>query len=441
MRHRISSVEEESIAYELGILPGDFLLMIDGNEIIDIFDYRINLHSANLLVEIEKAEGEVWELDIEKEYDEDIGLVFESPLMSPIKLCENKCIFCFVDQEPMGLRKTLYVKDDDWRLSFLQGNFVTLTNVTDAEATRIAKLHLSPLYISVHAACETVRRKMMNFRGDDNLFHFIHLFGEAGIEMHFQIVLCKGINDGDVLTDTLIKLKGIKGAKSIAIVPAGLTKHRLGLYPLESFTSSDQIPFSAHELMRIPVYMSDEWYMKKHGSCLPAYETYNDFPQLSNGVGMTRLFEHDFKTALNQIAVKNDVGFTTHTMAKREVYRKTVFIVTGVLAESFIRQIAFMFEGMFKHVQISVFPIANHFYGDSITVSGLLTGGDIICQLNGKCECDVLFLPENAFRTQTEEMIDGMTLSQIKKLLNIRVLIGSQNGSKFFKQLYEETIC
>ena len=430
MKHEISSVEEESIAYELGILPGDFLLVVNGKEIIDVLDYRFSLHSSNLLVEIEKPDSEVWELDIEKDYYEDLGLGFVSPLMSDVKLCKNNCIFCFVDQEPKNLRKTLYIKDDDWRLSFLQGNFVTLTNVTDIEAVRIANLHLSPLYISVHATNETIRRKMMNFKGDDNLFRYLHLFGKSGIEMHFQIVLCKGINDGEVLAETLDNLKRIKGAKSIAIVPAGLTKHRVGLYPLEPCTTFEPIAFSAHDLNSVPVYLSDEWYMSKHGLNLPAYETYHDFPQLSNGVGLTRLFEHDFVAALKQVSKTRQVS-----------YHKSVIIVTGVLAEAFMRQLTLMFEEEFGHIHISVVPIINHFYGESITVSGLITGDDIINQLKGKCICDVLFLPENAFRVHSEEMIDGVTRTQLEKLLKVRVRIGSQDGGIFLRQLLEESLC
>ena len=433
MRHKISVVEDESIAYELGVLPGDFLVSVNGKKIIDILDYRFCLHSESLVIEIEKSDGEMWELDIEKEFDEDLGLIFELPLMSEIKLCKNSCLFCFVDQEPDGLRDTLYVKDDDWRLSFLHGNFVTLTNVSKSEALRIAGLHLSPLYISVHAADESVRKKMMNLSGDDNLFRYLFMFGNAGIKMHFQIVLCKGINDGEVLEDTLKKLREIKGAESVAIVPAGLTKHRQNLYPVIPYTSHEakmlisrqkSVEYLAKDCFEI--YFSDEWYILADIK-LPTYRKYKDFPQLSNGVGLVRLFEHSFKAALKNL--------TKHCIAK------SICIVTGTLAAAFMKRLAYLLNKKLIKVRVTVIAIKNHFYGESVTVSGLITGVDIINQLGGKCNCDVLFLPENAFRSKAEEMIDGITRAQLEENLNVRVRIGSQNGGDFVKQLYEEILC
>ena len=440
MKHEISAVKRGSIAYELNILPGDFLLTVDGDEVIDVLDYQFRVQSENLIVEIEKSDAEVWEMEIEKEYDEDLGLDFVLPLMSELKQCKNNCIFCFIDQEPKGLRKTLYIKDDDWRLSFLHGNFVTLTNVTESEAKRIASLHLSPLYISVHAASESVRRKMMNFTGEDNLFKFLHMFGDAGIQMHFQIVLCKGINDDEVLTHTIKELKKIKGAASIAIIPAGLTKHRHGLYPLKPFTGSDLLVLSVKGIwfstkfdlfkFSVPVFFSDEWYLMK-GSLqkMPDFEQYLDFPQLANGVGMTRLFEHDFVAAVKE--------FFKPSTPKT----KSIFIVTGTLSASFMRRLAFLFGEYLINVRITVIPIINHFYGESITVSGLLTGRDVMDQLNGRCECDVLYLPENAFMFGTEEMLDGITRTQLEDRLETHVRIGSQNGGIFARQLYEEVSC
>ena len=439
------AVKHGSIAYELSIIPGDFLLAVDGENVIDVLDYRFRVQSEHLIIEIEKSCGEVWEMEIEKEYDEDLGIDFVLPLLSELKLCKNNCIFCFVDQEPKGLRETLYVKDDDWRMSFLHGNFVTLTNVAENEAKRIASLHLSPLYISVHAASESVRRKMMNFSGEDNLFRYLHMFGDAGIQMHFQIVLCKGINDDDVLINTLNELGKVKGAKSIAVVPAGLTKHRHGLYPLESFTGSDVLVQSLKRLCfntqldehlstskskAVPIFYSDEWYLMKGSSQkLPDYEHYLDFPQLANGVGLTRLFEFDF-ISMVKILPKPSLLNT-----------KTIFIATGILAATFMRQMAFLFDESLESVRITVIAIKNHFYGESITVSGLLTGCDVINQLRGKCDCDVLYLPENAFKVGTDEMIDGVTRLQLEERLNVRVRIGSQNGGIFARQLYEEVLC
>ena len=425
MKHKISTVEEGSIAGEMGITPGDFLLTINSNKVLDVFDYRFMLQVNSLIIEIEKPDGEVWEIDIAKDEDDDLGMAFDPPLMSDIKLCKNNCIFCFVDQEPPGLRKTLYVKDDDWRLSFLFGNFVTLTNVTWEEAFRIRDLHLSPLYISIHATDNPTRSKMMNLVCSDSLLSFLRLFGEAGIEMHFQIVLCKNINDGKVLFDTLSLLATIRGAKSVAIVPAGVTKHREGLYPLETFTSPDAIGL-IHQIAifrsSLAVYLSDEWFLLAK-SPLPTFNKYNDFPQLSNGVGLVRLFEYDFLMALDELT--------------GSVETAAIGIVTGTLATPFIRGLMSWFTNKFTDVRFSIFTILNVFYGETITVSGLLTGADIINQLEDKCSCDVLFLPGSAFRSGTDEMIDGKTLTELEQTLKIPVRVGSQDGGKFAKQLYE----
>ena len=436
MKHKITEVEEESIGSELGVLPGDFLFSINGRPILDVLDYRFRMHTVNVLVEIEKQDGEIWELDIEKGENEDIGLIFEQPLMSDIKLCRNKCIFCFVDQEPPGLRNSLYVKDDDWRLSFLHGNFVTLTNLSREEANRIAHMHLSPLNISVHTVDMDLRKTMMGQKNSGNLFHYLSMFSEAGIIMNFQIVLCKGINDGDVLNDSILMLQELRGANSLAVVPVGLTKHRNGLPLLSSFSEEEaakvilQVETFQNLFIRKRssafVFLADEWYIMAQVP-LPSYNSYEGFPQLSNGVGMIRLFEHDFLMTLNNLP-KSEVS-------------KSICIVTGVLASSFVIEIAKKFCNKFKNIKLRILEIKNHFYGESVTVSGLLTGRDIINQLNGICDYDVLFLPENAFRTQTDEMIDGATRTLIEETLNIRVLKGSQYGSEFAMQLFREMLC
>ena len=435
MRHKISAVEVDSIASELGVRPGDFLLAIDGDTIIDVLDYRFRLHTEKLLVEIEKPNGEIWELDIEKGEDDELGLVFELALMSDIKLCKNKCIFCFVDQEPKGLRKTLYVKDDDWRLSFLHGNFVTLTNISVEEAKRIASLHLSPLNISVHAADLDLRNSMMGSRV--NLFRYLRLFSDAGIDMNFQVVLCKGINDGAVLDATINKLENLPGAASLAVVPVGLTRHREGLASLELFSSDEaakvisQVEAVQDQFIKKRnssfVFLSDEWYIIA-GLPLPSYFRYESFPQLSNGVGLLRLFERDF---LDELAI-----------LPKSFASKSYTIITGALAVSFMKSLASKLCKKFKNVKITVAEIKNYFYGTSVTVSGLLTGEDIINQLACKCHnTDALFLPGNAFRANSEEMIDGITRSELEKQFNKRMLIGSQNGSEFARQMYKELLC
>ena len=437
MKHRISAVEDESISSELGVVPGDLLLTIDGKTIIDVLDYRFRLHAENIVVEIEKPDGEIWELDIEKDENEDIGLIFEIPLMSDVKLCKNNCVFCFVDQEPPGLRKTLYVKDDDWRLSFLHGNFVTLTNLSDEEVGRIAELHLPELNISVHSTDLDLRKSMMGTQSAGNLFQHIRTLSNAGIAMNFQIVLCKGINDGKILESTVLTLEKMAVAKSLAVVPVGLTKFRDGLTPLDSFLPDEaaviisQIEKMQHQFIKKRkssfVFLSDEWYIMA-GFNLPSLNKYESFLQLSNGVGMIRLFEHDFINRLKQLPKSDNDKFMT--------------VISGALANSFIRSLVADFCNKFKNAKITVIEVKNFFYGETVTVSGLLTGEDILSQYKKSCQNESsLFLPGNAFRINSEEMIDGLTRSQLEKNLDVCVIIGSQNGGDFCGQLYKELIC
>ncbi|MCL1884901.1 MAG: DUF512 domain-containing protein [Defluviitaleaceae bacterium] len=434
--HEIAKIVPGSIAWELEIAPGDFLLQINGKEIQDVLDYRFEVESEELLLEVQKGgnpsegSGEIWELEIEKDAEEDLGIVFKEPLMSKKRECTNKCIFCFVEQQPKGLRPSLYVKDDDIRLSFLHGNYVTLTNLSVNEIERIAGYHLSPLRISVHASDLGVREKMMNNKNAKNLFNALEIFSEAEIKMHFQVVLCKGVNDG-ILEETIMALQNIKGAESLAVVPAGITRHREGLYPLQPFSGSEagnilRIVKNYQEIYREKVgksfvFAADEWYIMS-GEALPNYEQYEDFPQLDNGVGMLRLFEQEFLDVLKNSKPK-------------ETRKITIGIITGQAAANHMQNLASAYEKQFSHTKIMIHPIRNDFFGENITVSGLLTGTDIIAQLKGKITADMLFIPENAFRVNTEEMLDGTTLESLAAELNAPIKIGSTNGSIFKKQL------
>jgi len=433
IKHEISKVTTNSIADKLGASVGDFLRLINGEEVQDILDYRFRIQEECLVIEIEKANGEIWELDIEKDPDEDLGLEFKQSLMSYKKRCRNKCVFCFVDQQPEGLRPSLYIKDDDPRLSFLIGNYVTLTNLSDKEIRRLAGFHLSPLRISVHAADLDLREKMMGTPAARNLFDAIEIFNNAGIEMHFQIVLCKGLNDSAHLDHTIEKLMAITpGAKSLAVVPAGLTRHRDGLFPLTPFTKED-----ARELINYfnstiegNVFLSDEWYILA-GEPLPQYDYYGDFPQLDNGVGVLRLFERGFLRGLN-------------CKCKPRNYRRWlrgkqmhIGIVTGTAAGAFMRSIAARFIKKHPHIKISVYEIENDFFGKTVTVSGLLTGQDVVAQLKGRHNTGVLVLPENVFRAGVKQkvMLDGTTLEELQKELGVSVVVGSCDGNRFCRQL------
>jgi len=372
LSHKIKEIIPDSIAEELEIAPGDILLQINGQKIRDVLDYRFLVQSEELTLEIQTPD-EIWELEIEKDADEDLGIIFEQPLMSEKRNCRNKCIFCFIDQQPPGMRPSLYVKDDDVRLSFLHGNYVTLTNLSSREIKRIADYHLSPLRISVHAADLELRKKMMGCAAAANLFEALEAFGNAGISMHFQVVLCKGINDGTNLDYTIETLSKQRGAESLAVVPAGITRFRKGL---EAFTTAeaeaviDQVEKRQAEFLKKTgksfVFAADEWYIMTDRP-LPKYNRYEDFPQLDNGVGMLRLFEYEFLQAKREAncGIRKDIR---------------IGIITGLAAEKFMRELVKDFQN------ITVFPIVNNFFGESITVSGLLTGADIIAQLKNYSE-------------------------------------------------------
>jgi len=435
MTHEIIEIIPNSIADELEIAPGDILLQINGKKIQDVLDYHFFVKEEYITIEIQKPNGEIWELEIEKDAEEDLGMAFKQPLMSETRRCANNCIFCFISQQPKGLRESLYIKDDDIRLSFLHGNYVTLTNLSNQEITRIANYHLSPLRISVHAADLTIRKKMLN-NPSENLHTALTTFGNAGIKMHFQIVLCKGINDLGHLGETITYLKALKGAESLAIVPAGLTRHRNNLYPLQPFTPDDAKNIIT-QIQNHPkgfVFAADEWYIMA-GQPLPTYDHYGDFPQLDNGVGMVRLFEHEFLEDLGGFAPNPPHAFLKKSVAKNF----DIGIITGAAAAGFMRGLGSEFERCYPHVRINVYAIKNNFFGENITVSGLLTGEDIIAQLKGCVVDDVLFLPENAFRDGTQTMLDGTTLSQLSTALSIPIKIGSTHGNEFLNQLSSYT--
>ena len=439
IKHEISKIKKHSIADKMGASVGDFLRSINGEEVRDVLDYRFRIQEECLLVEIEKANGEIWELDIEKDPDEDLGLEFKQSLMSHKKRCRNKCVFCFIDQQPEGLRPSLYIKDDDPRLSFLIGNYVTLTNLSEEEVRRLAGYHLSPLRISVHAADLDLREKMMGTPAARNLFDALEIFNNAGIEMHFQIVLCKGLNDGAYLENTIRKLMTIKpGAKSLAIVPAGLTRHRDGLYPLTPFTKED-----AREIINSSdtnfvsdenVFFSDEWYILA-GQPLPKYSQYGNFPQLDNGVGVLRLFEREFLRAMknkNQlIRISYRLKYFFNRLRGKQV---RIGIVTGTAAAAFMRSIAARFMTKHPWAKITVHEIENNFFGKTVTVSGLLTGQDVIAELKGKHNANVLILPENAFRVGVRQkvMLDGVTRRELERELGANVAVGSTDGGMFY---------
>ena len=432
--HQIRSVEAGSIAQEMGIEAGDSLLAINGEEVEDIFDYQYLIQDEYIEVLIRKPSQEEWLLEIDKEYEEDLGLVFENGLMDDYRSCCNKCIFCFIDQMPPGMRETLYFKDDDSRLSFLQGNYVTLTNLSDRDVERIIRYHLSPINISFQTTNPQLRCRMLNNRFAGEALKKTERFFEAGIEMNGQIVLCKGINDGEELEKSLRDLsRYLPYLRSVSVVPVGLSRYREGLYPLQPFTKEDakkvleQIHRWQKELFDRYglhfVHASDEWYILA-GQELPDEDNYDGYLQLENGVGMLRLLMEEFRDSLRQLEENG-------AMARWQGKKREVSAVTGRISAPYIRRMADRLEEKFPGLTVHLYPIRNDFFGEQITVTGLLTGQDIIAQLKGKELGEELLLPVNVLRSGENVLLDDVTTQDISKALQVPVNIVKSSGYDF----------
>ena len=454
--HRIDAIEEGSIAQEMGIEAGDVLLSVNGKPVRDVFDYHFLINDAVLKVLIRKPDGREWELEIEKDYYEDLGIVFENGLMDDYRSCSNRCIFCFIDQMPPGMRDTLYFKDDDSRLSFLQGNYVTLTNMTDEDVERIITYKLAPINISVHTTNPELRCKMLHNRFAGDALQKIRRFYEAGIEMNGPIVLCRGINDGAELERSIRDLSGyLPYMESVSVVPVGLTKYREGLYPLESFTREDarevldmverwqKICFDRHG--KHFIHASDEWYLLAERP-FPPEEVYDGYVQLENGVGMMPLLQSEFEAALaadqeesRQQEKKEGFFRKARRMRgrkKEDVQKKRAFsIATGKLAAPLLRKLSAEFLCWHPDTEIYVYAIQNDFFGEKITVSGLLTGQDIRRQLEGKPLGEKLLLPCNLLRSGEEVFLDDMTLGELEKALQVPVHIVKSDGQSLFDEM------
>ena len=432
--HIIKSVKPSSIAEELGITPGDILLQINSTDIIDIFDYQYLVQDEYIEVLIRKADGEEWLLEIDKEYDEDLGVEFENGLMDDYRSCHNKCIFCFIDQMPKGMRDTLYFKDDDSRLSFLQGNYVTLTNMSDEDIERIIRYHLSPINISFQTTNPELRCKMLNNRFAGKALLQVQKLYDAGITMNGQIVLCKGVNDGVELERTITDLTAyLPHLESVSVVPVGLSKYRDGLYPLVPFEKEDAIEVldCIHKWQQKIfakygthfIHASDEWYLLAERE-LPEAARYDGYLQLENGVGMLRLLLDEFEDAMAKLPQE--------ACGKAEIgAREELSIATGQLAYPSIRRMAETMLERFPYLTIHVYAVINHFFGEQITVSGLLTGQDIISQLQGKKLGERLLLPQNVLRSGEDYFLDDITVSELEKTLQVKADIVKSSGYDF----------
>lgn len=434
--HIVKSVNKGSIADSLGILPGDVVIKIDDNEIEDIFDYQFFTLTDYLVLTVLR-DGEEWEYEIEKGDNEDLGLVFENGMMGDYRRCSNNCIFCFIDQMPPGMRDTLYFKDDDSRLSFLQGNYITLTNLSQKDLDRIIRYNLSPVNVSIHTMNPELRCKMLGNRFAGTSLKKLDILAEAGIEMNGQVVCCKGINDGKELEFTISELmKYIPAFKSLSVVPVGLSKYREGLYPLEPFEKEDsaEVIDIIEKYQKICmekfgihfVHASDEWYLVAERD-LPEADRYDGYLQLDNGVGMMRSFMDEIDEQIDKR--RNDGSFVKYTKERH------FSMVTGKLAYPVIKSSADRVMAEMPGLQIDVICIRNDFFGERITVSGLITGQDIIAQLKGKDLGSELKLPESVVRAGTDVFLDDYTVSQVSEALQVRVVTIKSNGYDFVDSL------
>jgi len=435
--HIIKEVKPGSIAEEMELEAGDKLISINGHELEDIFDYHYFANDDYLIVLVEKANGEEWELEIEKDFDEDLGIIFENGLMDDYKSCSNKCVFCFIDQMPPGMRETLYFKDDDSRLSFLQGNYITLTNMKDKDMERIIRYHLAPINISVHTTNPQLRCEMLHNRFAGEALKKIDVFYEHEIEMNGQVVLCKGINDGAELDRTIGDLtKYMPYMRSLSIVPVGLTKYREGLAKLEPFEKEDAIEvigiiekwqrYCMEKFGMHFVQASDEWYLTA-GLPMPEAERYDGYIQLENGVGMMRLLEEEFNEALANDSFESQI--------EHHQIEHHITIATGRLAAHLLEKLSACFMEKHPNYHVDVVPIRNDFFGERITVSGLITAQDLVAQLKEHGVGERLLLPCNMLRIDEEVFLDDWTLTDVKNALQVETTIVKSSGLDLLQAL------
>ena len=478
-KHVISSVLPGSIGEELELEPGDILAEINHQLVEDVFDYRYLMNDEYIELLIEKANGELWELEVEKDYDEDLGIEFENGLMDDYRSCSNHCMFCFIDQMPPGMRETLYFKDDDSRLSFLQGNYVTLTNMSQEDIERVIKYHLSPINVSFQAMNPQLRCKMLHnrFAGDalkkvdklyqggvimngqivlckgvndrDELEYSLEKLSESGITMNGQIVLCKGVNDGEELEYSLQKMSEYAPVlQSVSVVPVGLTKFRKGLYPLEPFTKEDAkaVLEQIHRWQKIMyerygihfIHASDEWYILA-GEELPEEDRYDGYLQLENGVGMLRLLGAEVRQAVAE--------------RDGDDRKLSVTVATGRLAAPYIAGCMDVIREKYPNITSEVIAIKNNFFGEKITVSGLITGQDLIEQLSGRKLGDRLLIPCNMLRSGEDVFLDDITITELSEKLGKEIIVVDPGGADLVsavldpvehkkqirRQMYEQT--
>lgn len=439
-KHIVKSVAPGSIAEELEVEVGDAILAIDDTPIEDIFDYQFLVQDTYIEVLVEKKDGEQWLLEVDKEFDEDLGITFESGLMDEYRHCHNKCIFCFIDQMPKGMRETLYFKDDDSRLSFLQGNYVTLTNMSDHDVDRICRYHLSPINISFQTMNPKLRCMMLNNRFAGEALKKVDKLNEAGIQMNGQIVLCKGVNDGKELEFSIKEMmKYIPNLQSVSVVPVGLSKYREGLYPLEPFEKEDakETLELIHRYQKLCmkkygihfIHASDEWYILAEKE-IPEEERYDGYLQLENGVGMVRLLLNEFHEELER---RKKEGLLPMKEEKR-VYS----LATGKLIYPYLKRMAEELMELCPGLTLHIYDIRNDFFGERITVAGLLTAQDIIAQMKDREKGSRLYLPCNVLRSGEDVFLDDIHLNEVENALQVPIYIVKSSGRDFVEAILDQ---
>ncbi len=429
----IAGVKKDSIAEEIGIKKGDILLSINEEPLYDILDYKFNEADSLVTLEIEHKDGSREIIEIEKDESEELGIIFENELIDNPRNCYNKCIFCFMEQLPKNVRETLVFKDDDYRLSFFSGNYITLTNMKDFDIDRIIKYRVSPINISIHATDEKIRCMMLNNKNAGKVLKYLDKLYKANITMNTQIVLCKDINDKEILDKTIKDLaKYAPVLKSISIVPVGLTNQRKGLYKLKLLTKQDCIdvinqvkPYQEKfmEKYNTPlVFLADEFYLKANKK-FPSYESYGDFAQLEDGIGITPLFEHDFNEELSKYNYNEDI-------------KKSVTIITGKIAKNYMIEKAKKINELFPNITINVVAPVNNYFGKNITVTGLLTGGDILNEITNLKNKninlgDYLVISDVMLKDDEDIFLDDMSLKLLQEKISMPIVV-TDGSAKIF---------
>lgn len=431
IKNIINKVYTGSIAEEVGIQVGDELLKINGHEIEDIIEYKYYLSDEYLEVEILKAEGEHWIVEIDKEYDEDLGIEFENPIIDQAKSCSNKCVFCFIDQLPPNMRQSLYFKDDDSRLSFLQGNYITLTNMGEEDIDKIIKYRISPINISVHTTNGELRKRILNNRFAGNILNILTRLAENHIQMNCQIVLCPDLNDKEELDNTIKDLGNISHSiGSVAVVPVGLTAYREGLHNMQPFNKKtasytiDQVERWQKQFKgsigRNLVHVSDEFYVLADRD-FPNYENYEGFPQLENGVGLATKFKYEFYQYLEKLPIA----------LKKQ---KHITVVTGTAAYKLIKKMCDDLTEKIGNLEVNAICVENKFFGGYVSVSGLITGQDIYNTLKDINLGDKILIPESMMKSEEEVFLDDYTVTLLEEKLGVPIQVCEVSGKKFIQR-------